>query len=81
MIDDFSQNLNLVTGWTGPHCGDPCPHGFYGKNCEQLCQCNHGICDPISGLCACDAGYQGTSCDQKCEVCYFKMYIFWKIVR
>eukprot|EP01096_Ripella_sp_DP13-Kostka_P014716 TRINITY_DN6731_c0_g1_i1.p1 TRINITY_DN6731_c0_g1~~TRINITY_DN6731_c0_g1_i1.p1 ORF type:complete len:755 (+),score=261.34 TRINITY_DN6731_c0_g1_i1:1375-3639(+) len=44
-----------------------CASGFIGfPNCRQAAtcdRCTHGTCNPISGVCECDAHYTGHSCD------------------
>lgn len=44
----------------GSVCAQPCPFGWFGINCSQVCTCrNAGLCDHISGQCQCTAGYVG----------------------
>ena len=66
-------------GWLPPDCITPCPTGFYGLNCSNLCEeapkperyhCNKGhTCDHVSGdflYCSegCELWYTGNQCDQ-----------------
>lgn len=42
-----------------------CPQGFYGLDCQQKCVCmNGGLCDHVSGECACRPGWIGQRCNQ-----------------
>lgn len=42
-----------------------CPTGSYGEGCNQTCSCrNDGICHPVSGRCACMAGWTGPNCTE-----------------
>ena len=65
-------------GWLPPDCMTPCPTGFYGLNCSNLCaeapkpqqyHCNEGhTCDHVSGeflYCSegCELWYTGDWCD------------------
>ena len=65
-------------GWLPPGCVTPCPTGFYGFNCSNLCaeapkpehyHCNKGYtCDHVSGeflYCSegCEIWYTGNHCD------------------
>lgn len=51
-----------------------CPQGFYGLDCQQRCVCmNGGLCDHVSGECACQPGWIGPHCNQselviKCRI-------------
>lgn len=41
-----------------------CPAGFYGQNCEEVCQCQNGAeCDFITGGCTCTIGWSGEYCN------------------
>jgi len=56
--------------WSGGLC-DTCPPGYTGNDCHvDLCYqvgCNsHGTCNPMSGACACDTGYDTL---QSCGAC------------
>ena len=39
-----------------------CKNNTWGVNCNETCQCVHGVCDPVLGTCACFDGYTGTYC-------------------
>lgn len=45
-----------------------CDNGHWGPDCIHPCNCSagHGSCDAVSGLCLCEAGYEGAQCEQ-CE--------------
>lgn len=45
-----------------------CDSGHWGPDCIHPCNCSagQGSCDAISGLCLCEAGYDGPRCEQ-CE--------------
>lgn len=45
-----------------------CDSGHWGPDCIHPCNCSagHGSCDAVSGLCLCEAGYEGPRCE-KCE--------------
>lgn len=41
-------------------CGNRCPPGMWGVNCNQSCDCfNRGECDHVTGKCTCKPGYRG----------------------
>lgn len=51
-------------GFTGEYCEIKCEQGYFGINCEQICQCQDGHnlgCDPITGKCICKEEWKGTS--------------------
>lgn len=74
------MTVNLLVcapGWTSENCGIPCPDGFYGPNCSQLCKCrNNTSCRKNDGLCNCEPGYMGTRCE---DGEYFVMF-YWPIL-
>lgn len=42
----------------GDSCGERCPSGSHGPQCEQRCPCqNGGTCHHITGDCSCPAGW------------------------
>lgn len=42
----------------GGSCGERCPSGSHGPQCEQRCPCqNGGMCHHITGECSCPAGW------------------------
>ncbi len=50
--------------WFGS-CGERCPSGSHGPQCEQRCPCqNGGTCHHITGECSCPAGWMVRSCTQ-----------------
>lgn len=55
-------------GFTGRHCQYQCNPGFWGKNCNQICQClNGGYCHPTKGDCICSWGVVNQLCSQPCK--------------
>lgn len=43
-----------------------CPPGFFGKRCEEQCDCVHGLsCHHQTGACRCDKGWRGKHCDKR----------------
>ncbi|XP_077996754.1 uncharacterized protein LOC144450062 [Glandiceps talaboti] len=45
-----------------------CPDGYYGDNCQHMCECNNGgTCDKIDGSCRCLHGYYGRTCVYPCN--------------
>lgn len=55
-------------GWHGNICDKPCPNGFFGMACTQMCQCqNGGVCNKVSGTCDCTPGWKGIHCTQRCS--------------
>ena len=44
-----------------------CPEGRWGSGCNQMCACLHNAsCDPVSGACTCQPGWQGSHCEKPC---------------
>ncbi|XP_070574027.1 multiple epidermal growth factor-like domains protein 11 [Ptychodera flava] len=45
-----------------------CQTGFWGKDCDNRCNCKHGSrCDRYYG-CQCTAGWKGRFCDSECDI-------------
>lgn len=43
-----------------------CPPGFFGKQCEEQCDCVHGLsCHHQTGACHCEKGWRGRHCDKR----------------
>ena len=43
-----------------------CPQGFFGKRCEEQCDCVHGLsCHHQTGACRCEKGWRGRHCDKR----------------
>lgn len=56
---------------SGPRCGEPCPEGLWGPDCNLSCfkHCpNSDTCVRETGECVCRPGYWGVSC-QNSECC------------
>lgn len=46
-------------GWSGIYCNETCAPGFYGEECQQVCQCQNGAdCHGVTGQCICAPGFQ-----------------------
>ncbi|XP_071799173.1 receptor-type tyrosine-protein phosphatase T-like [Asterias amurensis] len=63
---DFCPQL-CATEWKGSNCQvpTPCPVGFYGEICAQVCNCfGNEQCDDTTGECAngCQEGFIGLTC-------------------
>lgn len=44
-----------------------CAVGRWGRNCQNECRCmNGGTCEPLTGACACAAGWRGDACERAC---------------
>ncbi|XP_045446874.1 mucin-5AC-like [Melitaea cinxia] len=53
-------------GKTGQGCTQDCPPNKWGPNCVNNCtECVNGECDPSTGECDCDDGWQGESCQTR----------------
>lgn len=52
----------------GARCDQPCPEGFWGRQCNYSCSCLNGAtCLRDSGTCKCRPGYHGSLCQHsKC---------------
>lgn len=49
---------DLMPDMCGGSCGERCPSGSHGPQCEQRCPCqNGGTCHHITGDCSCPAGW------------------------
>eukprot|EP00056_Hartaetosiga_gracilis_P016133 m.3989 g.3989 ORF g.3989 m.3989 type:complete len:3037 (-) comp3783_c0_seq1:271-9381(-) len=70
---DSDGHCTCAPGWALPHCVEECAEGFFGKNCQQQCQCeNEGLCDSVDGSCECPPGYSSASnCAEPCKEGYF----------
>lgn len=45
-------------GWSGRHCNESCPAGYYGDGCQLPCTCQNGAdCHSITGSCTCAPGF------------------------
>ena len=40
-----------------------CKFPYFGERCLELCKCEHGVCDPVTGKCDCLVGWTGTKCN------------------
>ena len=67
VLSSFSQMLSChpVTGactcqpgWSGHHCNESCPAGYYGDGCQLPCTCQNGAnCHSVTGSCTCAPGF------------------------
>lgn len=63
--DPSNGSCKCLIGWSGEKCDKPCPHGYFGINCNERCNCDQGVqCDPGDGECICPPGYHGKKCDR-----------------
>lgn len=49
-------------GFTGELCDRKCDLGWFGHNCQQVCQCdeeNSDGCDSVTGRCICKTSWKG----------------------
>lgn len=53
-----------------------CSSGFYGQNCQEVCQCsaNSVSCDHIDGSCTCSAGWEGAVCELDVDECQNELH-------
>ncbi|XP_013396519.1 sushi, von Willebrand factor type A, EGF and pentraxin domain-containing protein 1 isoform X2 [Lingula anatina] len=58
-----------MTSQPGAAICSECPDKRYGENCAEICNCDRGKCDVISGQCYCDSGYEGLACDTDIPGC------------
>lgn len=56
-----ASNYNIISYACISHA--ECPGGFFGQDCLDVCQCENGDCDFISGFCNCSIGYAGVACN------------------
>ncbi|XP_070547066.1 multiple epidermal growth factor-like domains protein 11 [Ptychodera flava] len=56
-------------GWQGNRCDKSCDVGFYGINCSEICNCEHGSCNHVDGSCWCEIGWTGQRCEVPCQNC------------
>lgn len=72
----------------GASCETRCPRGFFGEQCDKMCDCkNKASCRPDTGKCVCERGWHGAhcntpcprgkfgvNCNQKCPECFHGNY-------
>ena len=66
-----SCSLHIVTcvkqKFTDNVIQQACPEGFFGVECQSICNCGSGsTCDHITGECTCPPGQMGSLCDNSC---------------
>lgn len=68
--DHIGGGCTCTEGWQGKHCDKPCPQGFYGLECQGVCNCgNNGAeCNHVTGECKCSAGWTGEDCSKSCPL-------------
>ncbi|XP_010640461.1 scavenger receptor class F member 1 isoform X3 [Fukomys damarensis] len=55
-------------GFFGARCSTPCPDQYWGPDCREPCSCHpHGKCDPVTGVCQCQANRWGNNCEHQCS--------------
>ncbi|CAC5376217.1 Protein draper,Cell death abnormality protein 1,Platelet endothelial aggregation receptor 1,Multiple epidermal growth factor-like domains protein 11,Multiple epidermal growth factor-like domains protein 10,Multiple epidermal growth factor-like domains protein 6 [Mytilus coruscus] len=54
-----------------PYSKITCKYPYFGDSCLQQCDCEHGVCDHVTGKCDCSVGWTGTKCNIACENGYF----------
>ncbi|EHB07116.1 Endothelial cells scavenger receptor [Heterocephalus glaber] len=55
-------------GFFGAQCSSPCPDQYWGPDCREICSCHpHGKCDPVTGVCRCQADRWGSNCEFQCS--------------
>ncbi|XP_049869703.1 uncharacterized protein LOC126369374 isoform X3 [Pectinophora gossypiella] len=63
-LKDVSCVPICPNGKSGQGCSEDCPPNKWGPNCVHECKaCDHGSCDPRTGECRCQDGWQGESCE------------------
>ncbi|XP_063402079.1 multiple epidermal growth factor-like domains protein 10 [Mytilus trossulus] len=68
----FERNkCKCSAGWQGYCCNKACEFPYFGDNCLQQCDCEHGVCDHVTGKCDCLIGWTGRECNQTCADGYF----------
>lgn len=66
-------------GFTGEYCESKCHQGYFGINCEQVCQCEDGHhlgCDPVTGKCICKPDWKGTYISVQICISFIKVHQF-----
>eukprot|EP00105_Crassostrea_gigas_P017413 XP_011435179.1 PREDICTED: scavenger receptor class F member 2 [Crassostrea gigas] len=38
-----------MDGYHAENCSTPCPHPFFGKECQMICNCSEDLCDISKG--------------------------------
>ncbi|XP_010640460.1 scavenger receptor class F member 1 isoform X2 [Fukomys damarensis] len=62
--------LLCCPGWRqkDQECTIPCPDQYWGPDCREPCSCHpHGKCDPVTGVCQCQANRWGNNCEHQCS--------------
>ncbi|XP_052717823.1 uncharacterized protein LOC128190009 [Crassostrea angulata] len=49
MYDDTLQQCVACIGRFGDNCTQSCPLGYYGRRCNETCNCNFTVCDEVTG--------------------------------
>nr|XP_011436184.2 N-acetylglucosamine-1-phosphodiester alpha-N-acetylglucosaminidase-like isoform X1 [Crassostrea gigas] len=49
MYNDTLQQCVACIGRFGVNCSQSCPLGYYGRRCNETCNCNFTVCDEVTG--------------------------------
>ncbi|KAL4231665.1 hypothetical protein ACF0H5_009244 [Mactra antiquata] len=69
---------DCTPGWKGLLCNIECTDNKHGQDCTQNCDCNatriatnaqDQMCDPVNGVCRCNAFWSGTKCETDINEC------------
>lgn len=61
-VDVITGTCTCGPGFVGELCDQHCTSGFFGINCQQVCECdkyNSEGCDPVTGKCICKPNWKG----------------------
>lgn len=64
------------TGFTGPNCTINCRYPGFGKECQNVCNCNKSFCDPSTG---CKGLFDNSNDLQKAKYLQHASYTFYFI--
>ena len=68
-FDPFSCLVPYIYKSSLHECTVQCSlSGKFGTGCGSICKCVRGTCDPVTGNCTCDAGFEDETCSTQCQV-------------